>query len=303
MTFSLTVLGSNSAIPTLTRNPSAHLLNVNERLFLIDCAEGTQLQIRKFHIHFQRIQRIFISHLHGDHFFGLIGLLNSLHLLGRKEELHLYGPPMLKEIIDLQLLVSQTFLDFPLFFYPLSFSEYEMIFEDEKVTVHSFPLRHSIPTCGFLFREKQPERRIRKDVVAALNIPVAEMQGLKRGKDYVDKSGRVFKNNEITLDPPSARSYAYCSDTAYNETILPVIDHCDLLYHETTFMQDKAASAKEKLHSTTIEAATLAKKANVKKLMIGHFSARYDDLQPLLDEARSVFPETILAEEGMTVAI
>jgi ribonuclease Z len=303
MTFSLTILGSNSAIPTLTRNPSAHLLNVNERLFLIDCAEGTQLQIRKFHVHFQRIQRIFISHLHGDHFFGLIGLLNSMHLLGRKEELHLYGPPLLKEILDLQLEASQTTLNYPLFFYPLSFSGYEMIYEDEKVTVHSFPLLHSVPTCGFIFQEKKQERRIRKDMLAELKIPVSEMQNLKRGQDYVDEQGRVFKNEEITLDPPSPRSYVYCSDTAYTESILPFIRQCDLLYHETTFMQNMAASARDKQHSTTIEAATIAKKANVKKLLIGHFSARYDDLQPLLEEARSVFPDTIIAEDGMSISI
>jgi ribonuclease Z len=303
MTFSVTILGSNSAIPTLTRNPSAHLLNVNERLFLIDCAEGTQLQIRKFHVHFQRIKRIFISHLHGDHFFGLIGLLNSLHLLGRKDEIHLYGPPMLKEIIDLQLEASQTTLNYPLFFYPLSFSGYDLIFEDEKVSVHSFPLVHSVPTCGFIFREKKQLRRIKKNILSEVNIPIEERHNIKRGQDFTDEKGRIFRNDELTLDPDRPRSYAYCSDTAYTETILPFIQYCDLLYHETTFMQKMAANAREKQHSTTIEAATLAKKAHVKKLLIGHFSARYDDLQPLLDEARTVFPETILAEDGMTVNI
>jgi ribonuclease Z len=303
MSFKVTILGSSSAIPTLTRNPSAHLLNVNERLYLIDCAEGTQLQIRRFHIHFQRIERIFISHLHGDHFFGLIGLLNSLHLLGRKEELHLYGPPLLKGILDLQLEASKTTLNYALFFHPLDFSGFEMIYENEKVSVYSFPLLHSVPTCGFLFREKKQERRIRKELLAVLKIPVEEMQNVKRGGDYTDEQGKVYKNEEITLDPPSPRSYAYCSDTSYSESIIPFIQQCDLLYHETTFMQEMAANAKEKQHSTTIEAATLAKKAEVKKLMIGHFSARYDDLQPLLDEARSVFPDTILAEDGMTINI
>ncbi|MCX6248619.1 MAG: ribonuclease Z [Bacteroidetes bacterium] len=303
MTFSVTILGSNSAIPTLTRNPSAHLLNVNERLFLIDCAEGTQLQIRKFHVHFQRIQRIFISHLHGDHFFGLIGLLNTFHLLGRKEEIHLYGPPQLKEILDLQLEVSLTTLNYPLLFYPLSFSGFNLIHEDEKVTVHSFPLLHSIPTCGFLFREKTQLRKIRKKILTDVDIPVSERHNLKLGKDFVDAQGRVFRNDELTQDPPSPRSYAYCSDTAYTESIVPFIRGCDLLYHETTFMQNMAASAREKLHSTTLDAATLAKKAGVKKLMIGHFSARYDEIEPLLEETRSVFPGTILAEDGITIAI
>jgi ribonuclease Z len=303
MTFSLTILGSNSAIPTLTRNPSAHLLNVNERLFLIDCAEGTQLQIRKFHIHFQRIERIFISHLHGDHFFGLIGLLNSLHLLGRKEEIHIYGPPLLKEILDLQLEASKTTLIYPVYFHALSFSGYELIYENDKVSVFSFPLEHSVPTCGFIFHEKKQERKIRKDRLAELKIPFADIQSLKKGEDYTDEKGRFYKNEEITLDPPSARSYAYCSDTAYDEKIIPFVQGADLLYHETTFMNDMAVSAREKQHSTTIEAATLAKKANVKKLLIGHFSARYDDLQPLLEEAKSVFPNTIIAEDGMTISI
>jgi ribonuclease Z len=303
MTFSLTILGSNSAIPTLTRNPSAHLLNVNERLFLIDCAEGTQLQIRKYHIHFQRIQRVFISHLHGDHFFGLIGLMNSLHLLGRTEELHLYGPPLLKEILDLQLDASNTILHYPFFFHPLTFSGIDLIYEDDKVAVHSFPLLHSVPTCGFLFRERKQRRKIRKDILAEINIPVTELESLKSGHDYVDDQGRVFKNNEVTLDPPAPRSYAYCSDTAYTESILPFIQHCDLLYHEATFLDSMAAAAREKLHSTTLDAATIAKEAHVKKLLIGHFSARYDDLSPLLEEARTIFPDTIIAEDGMTVNI
>jgi ribonuclease Z len=263
MTFSLTVLGSNSAIPTLTRNPSAHLLNVNERLFLIDCAEGTQLQIRRYHVKFQRIRHILITHLHGDHFYGLIGLLTSFHLLGRKDELHLYGHPLLKEIIDLQLAASASILNYPLLFHPLRFNSYDLIYEDDKVTVHSFPLIHSVPTCGFIFHEKKPQRG--------------------------------------SLEGP--RSFAYCSDTAYSELLLPYIHGCSLLYHETTFMQNMARNAQDKMHSTTIEAATIALKAQVKKLMIGHFSARYDDLEPLLEEARTIFSETILAEDGLTVQI
>jgi ribonuclease Z len=236
---------------------------VNERLFLIDCAEGTQLQIRKYRIRFQRIRHILITHLHGDHFYGLIGLLTSFHLLGRKEDLHLYGPPMLNEIIELQLKASATTLIYPLHFHPLRFDLNECIYEDEKVTIHSFPLIHSVPTCGFIFREKRPQRG----------------------------------------SSESPRSYAYCSDTAYSESLVPIIQGCDLLYHETTFMQNMAKNAREKMHSTTIEAATIAKKAMVKKLMIGHFSARYDDLQPLLEEAKNVFQQTILAEDGMTIQI
>jgi ribonuclease Z len=257
MTFSLTVLGCSSAIPTLTRNPSAHLLNVNERLFLIDCAEGTQLQLRKYHIHMQRIRHIFISHLHGDHFYGLIGLLTTLHLLGRREELHLYAHPMLEEIIDIQLKASQSTLLYPLHFHPLAQDQYDMIYEDDRVSVHSFPVVHSVPTNGFVFREKLLDRKLKEK-----------------------------------------RSFAYCADTIYSESIIPVIQNCDLLLHEATFMHDMAAVAIEKWHSTTIEAATIAEKSHVKKLVIGHFSARYDDLGPLLDEARTVFPETYLAEDG-----
>ena len=262
MTFSLTVLGSNAAIPANSRNLSAHLLNANERFFLIDCGEGTQFQLRKFHISFQRIKHIFISHLHGDHFFGLIGLLNSMNLLGRKEKLYLYAPAMLSEIIDLQLEVSQTKLVYPLIFNPLRMDQYDMVLEEDRITVHSFPLRHSIPTCGFVFREKKPPRKVQ-----------------------------------------APRSYAYCSDTAYDEQIVPFIEGVSLLYHETTFMLDKAAIAADKLHATAHDAATIAGKAKVKKLIIGHFSARYEDIGPLLAEARSVFPETYAAAEGEVMAI
>lgn len=259
MTFSVTILGSNSAIPTLSRNPSAQLLNVNERFFLIDCAEGTQLQLRKYKIHFQRIKHVMISHLHGDHYFGLIGFLTSLHLLGRKEEMHLYAPAQLEEIIRIQLEASDTRLIYPLIFHPLVSSEMELIFEDDRLTVHSFPLLHSIPTCGFIFREKIKVRKVEKK-----------------------------------------RCYAYCSDTAYDERIIPVVDGVDLLYHEATFMHDKAAAAAEKMHATTIEAATIAQKSHVKKLLIGHYSARYDNLLPLLEETRRVFPDSFLAEDGAT---
>jgi ribonuclease Z len=262
MNFSLTVLGSNAAIPANNRNLSAHLLNANERFFLIDCGEGTQFQLRKYHISFRRIRHVFISHLHGDHFFGLIGLLNSMHLLGRKEELHLHAPYMLQEIITLQLDVSQTTLSYPLLFHALRMDQYDLVLEQERITVHSFPLRHTVPTCGFIFREKNPPRKV-----------------------------------------PEARSYAYCSDTGYSEAIIPFVREVGLLYHEATFMQDLAASAADKLHSTAMEAAAIAEKAHVKKLLIGHFSARYEDIGPLLSEARSVFLETYPAEEGLVVNI
>lgn len=262
MVFSVTVLGSSSAIPTLTRNPSAHLLNANERLFLIDCAEGTQLQIRRLHVHFQRIRHIFITHLHGDHYYGLIGLITSFHLLGRKDELHLYAHPALEEILNLQLKASSTTLAYPLVFHPLNPEEYALVYEDERITGHSFPLRHSVPTCGFVFREKI---RVRRE----------------------DRK----------------RSFAYCSDTVYDESILPYIQGVDLLYHEATFLHDRAQSAKDKMHSTAAEAATLALRAKAGKLLIGHFSARYDDAEALVSEARTIFPETVAAEDGLCLNV
>lgn len=262
MTFSLTVLGSSSAIPAYNRNLSAHLLNVNERLFLIDCGEGTQFQLQKFHLPSRRIKHVFISHLHGDHFFGLIGLLNSMHLLGRKEELHLHADPLLQEILDIQLEASQTRLVFPLIFHSLRPDRYDLILEEDRVAVHSFPLKHSIPVWGFVFREKNPPRKV-----------------------------------------PQPRSFAYCSDTAYSEEIIPYIHGVNLLYHEATFMQNMAAVAAEKFHSTAMEAATIANKAKVGKLLLGHFSARYEDLKPLLEEAKSIFSSTCLPEEGLKILL
>jgi ribonuclease Z len=303
MTFSVTVLGSGSALPTLNRNPSAHLLNANERLFLIDCAEGTQVQLRKSRVHLQRIKAIFITHLHGDHFYGLIGLLTTFHLLGRREELHLYGPDMLEDIINLQLKASRTTLIYPVIFHVLTGDVPVTILENDFMTVESFPLVHSVPTWGFLFREKRQLRRIRKEIVDGLNVPVEEFLPIKQGKDFTDTDGIVHPNASITADPPKPKSYAYCTDTVYDEKIVPWIQGADLLYHETTFMEDMAQMAKDKLHATAREAAVIAQKAGVHKLLIGHFSARYDDLGPLLAEAKAVFPETFLAEEGLTFKV
>lgn len=298
MTFSITILGSNSAIPTLKRNPTAQLINHAERLFLVDCGEGTQLQLRKNHVKLQRISRIFISHLHGDHFFGLIGLISSMHLLGRARELHVYGPPMLDEIIHLQLRVSETVLNFPYHFHPMNMDLHELIYEDSRLSIHTLPMHHSIPTCGFLFIEKPGKRRIKKEVAIQKKIPVDQIPGIKDGADYIDDSGTTIKNDEITDDPYSPRSYAYCSDTSYHEAIIPIIRNADLLYHEATFMQDRAAAAADKLHSTAREAGLIAQKAGVKKLIIGHFSNRYETVSELVAEARAEFPNTEAAVDG-----
>ncbi len=296
--FTLTILGSSSATPTTERNPTAQLLSHAEKLFLIDCGEGTQVSLRRMHIHFQRIKHIFISHLHGDHFYGLIGLISSMHLLGRTKPLFIYGPPMLKEILDLQLKASLTTLLYPLGFRETQADKTEVIFEDERISVSSFPMLHRIPTTGFLFQEKPYERKIRRDVIELLKIPVHLIPKIKAGADYVAEDGTVHANSILTVDPPAPRTYAFCSDTAYFEDIIPVIKGVDLLYHETTFMNNREANAADKFHSTTGQAATMAMKAEVKRLLIGHYSARYDDLQPLLDEARVVFPDTELAEDG-----
>jgi len=303
MIFKITILGSNSAIPTIKRNPTAQLINHNERLFLVDCAEGTQVQLRKYRIRIQRIGHIFISHLHGDHFFGLIGLISSMHLLGRKKELHVFGPKELEDIINIQLKASQTELVFPLHFHSIDQENSEKIFENERLEIYTIPLNHRIPTSGFLFKEKPGKRKLKKDVVKTLDIPVEEFSRIKDGADFTDKSGKLYKNTALTDDPAELRSYAYCSDTSYFEPVIPMIQDVDLLYHETTFMHDKADVAAEKFHSTTVEAATIAKKANVKKLIIGHFSTRYDDPGLLLTETREVFENTELASEGKSFLI
>lgn len=303
MVFSVTILGCNSAIPTIKRNPTSQLVNHNERFFLIDCAEGTQLQLRKNRIKNQRINHIFISHLHGDHFFGLIGLISTMHLLGRKKELHIYAPPPLEEIIDIQLEASQTELVYPLLFHAINPDSVDVIYEDERLTISTIPLDHRIPTCGFLFKEKKGRRKLKKEVISSLNIPVKEFTNLKNGADFVDSNGAVMKNNKLTDDPYPVRSYAYCSDTGYNENIIPIIKKADLLYHEATFAQDKVEVAREKYHSTAVDAATIAKKAKVKNLIIGHFSTRYESSEQLLEEAMAVFKQTIVASDGKTIHI
>lgn len=298
MIFKVTILGSNSAIPTIKRNPTAQLVNHNERLFLLDCAEGTQVQLRKIKIRIQRVSNIFISHLHGDHFFGLIGLISSMHLLGRNKPLNIYGPPKLEDILKIQLEASETKLNYELIFHPLKMDRIETVYEDEKLTISTIPLNHSIPTVGFIFREKLGKRRLIRGKIADLNIPVQNILPIKNGADFIDENGVLHKNSEVTENPLVPRTYAYCSDTSYYEPIIPIIHGADLLYHETTFMHDMAKAAAEKFHSTTIEAGTIAKKAEVKKLIIGHFSMRYDILDYLLDETKTVFPNTDLAKDG-----
>jgi len=299
MSFKLTILGCSSATPTLYRHSSAQVLNVNERLFLIDCGEGAQIQMRKFKIKFQRIDHIFISHLHGDHYLGLMGLLFTFHLLGRTKEIHLYADHDLKKIIDMQLDISKTTLQYPISFHPIDSTVSKVIFEDSKLSVTTIPMDHRIPTVGFLFKEKIKARKIRKEVINKMNIPVEEFERIKNGKDYIDENGKTHKNAELTVPGPDPVSYAYCSDTGYIESYIPIIKGVDLLYHEATFMRNKEKNAREKFHCTSEDAAKIAKKCGAKQLMLGHYSARYDDLNPLLNEAKQIFKNTILSEEGL----
>lgn len=298
MKFQIRILGSSSATPTRTRHPSAQLVNFNEKLYLIDCGEGTQMQLRKYRIKLQRIDHIFISHLHGDHFFGLVGLVSSMHLLGRNKPLYIYGPAPLKDILELQLTASDTDLVYPMHFHAIDAESHSAIFENEELTIETIPLDHRIPTTGFRFGEKKKKRKIKKEVIKNLNVPVEMMDRIKAGEDFTDDNGKVFKNDFLTYDPPDPRSFAYCSDTKYSESVIPAIQHSDVLYHEATFTHDKEDIAADKYHSTARQAAMVAKKAGAGKLLLGHYSARYTDLKPILDEAREIFPDSHLAEEG-----
>tara|TARA_B110000238_G_scaffold55670_1_gene60843 strand:- start:4848 stop:5774 length:927 start_codon:yes stop_codon:yes gene_type:complete len=299
MSFKLTILGCNSAVPSLERHPTAQLLNANERFFLIDCGEGTQVRLREYQLNFQRINHIFISHLHGDHYFGLIGLICSMHLLGRNKDLHIYAHQELKVIIDLQLSAANTELNYPLFFHPISEDNDQVLYEDEKIIISNVILNHTIKCSGFIFKEKKSKRKIIKDKIEQFNIPFDKYNGIKDGADWIADSGEIITNKEITVENTAVHSYAFCTDTLYNETLIEKIKGIDLLYHEATFKKDLADRAKETGHSTTYEAATIAKKAEVKNLLIGHFSKRYKNLDELLIESKVEFKNTYLAKSGL----
>ncbi|WP_433832135.1 ribonuclease Z [Flavobacterium anhuiense] len=296
----LTILGCYAATPRTLTNPTSQVLEIKNRLFLIDCGEGTQVQLRKNKIKFSKINHIFISHLHGDHLYGLIGTISTFSLLGRTTDLHVYGPKGIKELILLQLKLTESWTTYSLFFHELESKESEVIFEDKKVIVKTIPLKHRVYTNGFLFQEKPDERKLDVEAVQRYDIHVAYYQKIKNGSDITLDDGTVVENKKLTFDPPPTKSYAFCSDTVYNEEIIPIIQNTDVLYHESTFLESEARLAEKTLHSTAKEAANIALKANVKKLILGHYSTRYDGIEPFKKEAETVFSNVLLGDDGLS---
>jgi ribonuclease Z len=294
----VTILGCYAATPRTITNPTSQVLEIKNRLFLIDCGEGTQVQLRKNKIKFSKINHIFISHLHGDHFFGLIGTISTFALLGRTTDLHIYGPKGVKEIITLQLKLSNSWTTYKLFFYELESKESEIIFEDEKVVVKTIPLKHRVYTNGFLFQEKAGPRKLNVEAVTQYNIDSCYYQKIKGGGNVTLDDGTVIENEKLSFDPVASMSYAFCSDTVYNEAIIPIIENVDVLYHESTFLESESALAEKTLHSTAKEAATIALKANVKQLILGHYSTRYDGIDCFKEEAQTIFPHILLGDDG-----
>lgn len=294
----LNILGCYAATPRSLNNPTAQVLEIKNHLFLIDCGEGTQVQLRKSKVRFSRINHIFISHLHGDHFFGLPGLVSTFRLLGRKTPLHVYGPKGIKEAITLLLKLGDSWTNYPLLFHELTSSESELIFEDDKVTVSTIPLQHRVYTNGFLFKEKPGQRQLNVEAAEKYDIDRCYYQNIKNGKDIRLDDNRLIPNTELTFDPPKPKSYAFCSDTAYTTTIVPLIKDVDVLYHEATFLETEKDLAPKTKHATAKEAASIAKEANVGKLILGHFSTRYTSIELFKEEAQTIFANVALADDG-----
>ena len=294
----LTILGCHSATPLENTHTTSQVLKVKEHLFLIDCGEGTQVQLRKRKIKFSRIKHIFISHLHGDHFYGLVGIISTFRLLGRPADLHIYGPKGIKEIITLQLKLAKSWTNFDLFFHELDSNESQAIYEDDSLTVSTIPLDHRVYTNGYLFAEKTGLRRLDKNKIESLPIATCDFQNLKLGKDIIMGNGEKIKNKDVTLAPYLSRRYAFCSDTSYKESIVKEIQGVDVLYHEATFLNAHEDLAQKTKHSTASQAAKIAKMAAVGKLILGHFSSRYNDKSAFVDEANEHFDTVELASDG-----
>lgn len=294
----LTILGCYAATPRTFTNPTSQVLEIKNRLFLIDCGEGTQVQLRKNKVNFTKINHIFISHLHGDHVYGLIGLVSTFMLLNRTNDLHIYGPKGIKEIITLQLRLSHSWTGYGLCFHELESVESEIVYEDDKVLVKTIPLKHRIYTNGYLFQEKTGEKKLNAEMMKKYQIETCYFQNIKNGKDITLDDGTFISNEELTFEPVPPKSYAFCSDTVYNEGFIDLIKEVDVLYHESTFLESEAALAEKTMHCTAKQAATIALKANVKQLILGHYSTRYENISLFKDEAQTIFPEVLLANDG-----
>lgn len=294
----LHILGCYAATPRTLTNPTSQILEIRNHMFLIDCGEGTQVQLRKSKVKFSRINHIFISHLHGDHFFGLPGLISTFRLLGRDKEMHIYGPKGIKEAITLLLKLGDSWTNFPLIFHELTSKEAELIYEDEKVSVTTIPLDHRVYTNGFLFKEKLGERKLNVKAVEQYKIDRSSYQNIKNGKDVTLDNGRVIENAVLTFDPPKPKLYAYCSDTAYKPEIIPQIEGVDVLYHESTFLDSEEHLSGKTKHATAKEAAAIAKEAKVGTLVLGHYSTRYKSIELFKEEAQTVFERVELADDG-----
>lgn len=301
--FEITILGCGSALPTLRHFPTSQIVNIREKLFMIDCGEGTQLQLRKSKLKFSKINHIFISHLHGDHFFGLIGLISTFNLLGRTATLHIYGPKDLEPIIRPQLNYFCNGIAYNIEIHIIDTKHFSLIYEDRSVEIHTIPLKHRILCCGFLFKEKQTLPHIKSDMIKAYNIPISQINNIKAGMDYISQDGEIIRNSLLTAPARAARSYAYCSDTIYLPENANFLQEVDLLYHEATFSNEDERYCKSTFHSTASQAAKIAKLSNAKQLMIGHYSSRYNNESILLKEAQEIFPMTILAQENMTISL
>ncbi len=294
----LTILGCYSATPRTNTNPTAQVLEIRNHLFLIDCGEGTQVQLRRLKIKFSRIRHIFISHLHGDHFFGLVGLISTFRLLGREADLNIYGPKGIKKAITLQLKLGKSWTNYPLLFHELKSNKSQLIFEDEKITVHTIPLDHRIYTNGFLFKEKIGERKLNIDAVRKANVDMSYYQKIKQGSDVLNKKGDLIPNDELTFDPDPPKSYAFCSDTVYFKGYIQLIKKVTVLYHESTFLKEHEYLCQRTKHCTATHAATIAKEAEVRKLILGHYSTRYKSIEYFKEEAQQVFDNVVLADDG-----
>lgn len=301
--FEVNILGCGSALPTTRHLATSQVINIREKLFMIDCGEGAQVQLRKSRLKFSRLNHIFISHLHGDHCFGLMGLISTFGMLERTANLHIHCHPDLQQILTPQIAYFCKDMPYSVVFEPFNPGEQAVIYDDRSVSVETIPLRHRVPCCGFLFKEKQTPNHIRRDMIDFYQIPVWMLNRIKNGEDYIQEDGTVIPNSRLTLPSYQPRSYAYCSDTCYLPRICEQIHGCDLLFHEATFADSEAKRAKATFHSTATQAAEIARQAEVKKLIIGHYSARYETEGHLLKEAQAVFPNTLLAEENLKITL